>query len=353
MNILSIHDSIQEKICARLAYTEYMLAEVLKKINNAPCKIEITALEDLGFANNITRMRGGFFTGINVKWKSDIPFVPVDTTVNSCGVSIFKFEGNITYQSFRERIKKLDLQLISNGEINNFNRGNHFIAICSDSNGKQYLVIHASDNKYKFGHRGLYPREDTWFFNKIQTDYFSNGYIRYLVGEVAEKFYGLYLDAEKSNPIRNRFVAELILEGCSNVEEVLYSPHYGMPDNSSVSIGSQWKNPISILLSREGAPIYLIKENKPICNYMPHGFGLTINGNCNTLSFTDSEIVINDLRFNCEDGFMDSKITSTRNSDIEVNYETLNWFMPLRSVVILNELRQRFSYTRNGIKSFE
>ena len=116
---------------------------VLKKIGAKASFAHITALEDLGFANNIDRMKGGFYTGINVGWNSDIPFIPVDTTVNSCGVSVFKLITKIELSSFQERIETIDKLLNANGIKNNYNRGNHFIAICEDLQGCQYLILHA------------------------------------------------------------------------------------------------------------------------------------------------------------------------------------------------------------------
>lgn len=353
MIVLSLHDETQKIICGKLAYTEYMLNEVLKKINSGLCCAEITALEDLGLSNNIIRMRGGFYTGINIRWESSTPFIPVDTTVNSCGVSIFKYNGAFEYKEFQERMFCLDEKLKSAGIINNFSRGNHFIALCVDSNGVRYLVLHASDNKYKYGNQGLYPREDTWYFDQIRTESFSKGYIRYIIGNTAEKFYQLYLESEEANPLRNKIVAEIILEGCSNIEEVMYSPHYGMPDISSISIGSQWRKRSNILLSYEGAPIYIIRDKESRTKYMPHGFGLTIKGKCNSLEFLNQEIIINDIEFDCKDGLMEYGITKTRNTGEALNCNTLRKFMPSRTIEIVNELKQVYSFTRNGVKNYE
>lgn len=354
LNILSVHDSTQELICSKLAYTEFMLNMTLKRIGVKNPLAEITALEDLGLANNITRMSGGFYTGINVRWNSDIPFIPVDTTVNSCGVSIFKFASKMEYSDFKERLLQIEELLKLNGIVNNFNRGNHFISLCEDLEENQYLVLHASDNKYKFGKKGLYPREDTWYYNEIKVEYFPNGYIRYLAGEAAERFYTIYLEAEKSNPYRNRIVANLLLEGFSDVEELTYAPHYGMPNMQSVCIGSQWlTGKTRLILTREGAPIYLITEEKPFCQFMPHGFGLTINGECHKLTFLENDVVINDIRFSCKNGFITSGVAITRNSGAIINSEVIKHFMPRRNILVQKELIQKYSYTRNGIQSFK
>lgn len=351
--VLSIHDTTQEIISSKLAYTEYMLNMVLKKLGAKSAFAHITALEDLGFANNIDRMKGGFYTGINVGWNSEIPFIPVDTTVNSCGVSVFKLTTKIELSSFRERIETINELLSANGINNNYNRGNHFIAICEDLQGCQYLILHASDNKYKFGKNGLYPREDTWYFNDIKVEAFSNGYIRYLIGKSAERFYSIYLEAEKSNPQRNQIVASLLLDGISDFQEVMYAPHYGMPDAQSVCIGSQWRLDKTIpLLTKAGSPIYLIKEESPICQFMPHGFGLTVSGECHKAWFVEDGAVINDLKISCANGFINSGITATRNADVIISGETIVNFMPQRNILVQQELFQRLSYTRNGIQTF-
>lgn len=350
--LLSLHDETQNIICAKIAYTEYMLTKVLKKINGISYSAEITVLEDLGFANNIMRMQGGFFTGINVKWDTDVPFVPVDTTVNSCGVSVFKFDGIFDFDEFKRRMTHLDKQLKDIGIINNFNRGNHFISICVDSNGSHYLVLHASDNKYKYGEEGLYPRSDSWYYDRIKTETFPKGYIRYIKGDVAEKFYHLYLESEKSNPLRNKTVAEIVLKDCSNVEEILYSPHYGMPNNSSVSIGSQWQKSPSVLLTYEGAPIFIVTDSNPRVDFMPHGFGLTLKGNCHSVGFINQCLTINDIEFNGKEGLMEYGVTKTRNSGDTITSDIINKFMPSRSIKVINELKQMYSYTRNGVRNF-
>ena len=329
-----------------------MLTQVLKSINGSTSTVEITCLEDLGFANNIMRMHGGFFTGINVKWETRIPFVPVDTTVNSCGVSIFRFKEHFDFSEFKNRLSILDEQLQKNGIINNFNRGNHFIALCSDNNGYQYLVLHASNNTYKYGEKGLYPREDTWYYNDICTSNFEYGYLRYIVGKTAERFYRLYLESEKTNPVRNQIVANIILKNCTDIKEIIYTPHYGMPNASSISIGSQWRQSKSVLLTKEGCSIYIVKEENPFCSFMPHGFGLSINGSCRDVSFFDSGIIINDVVINCKNGFIGSEIAVTRNNDKVINQKSIAQFMPLRNIKVVSELNQLFSYTRNGIKSF-
>ena len=61
-------------------------------------------MPDLGIAQNGTRMFGGFYTGAFYSWNSDIPFVPVDTTVNVCGTTVYKLSQNITTYEFKKRL---------------------------------------------------------------------------------------------------------------------------------------------------------------------------------------------------------------------------------------------------------
>lgn len=346
-----IHDDTQSYIRQRLLYVEQMLNQVLKKNCGKASGAEITTLEDLGLSNNLIRMKGGFFTGINVRWDSDIPFIPVDTTVNSCGVSIFKFDGYLDFNQFKERLIATKNRFKDIGIVDNFNRGNHFITLCEDINREQYLVIHASDNAYKYGKFGLYPREDTWFYNSIQTEFFKDGYIRFIIGDSADKFYNIYLDSEKSNPKRNKVVAELFLDGFSNIQEMLYSPHYGMPDRNSVSIGSQWRDQDFVMLTYPGANLFVLSENNPKIKYKPHGFGLKLNRSFSSIEFLNDGILLDGIKYRC-DGAINSGLTINRNSDILVNTKSINDFMPDRTIEFISELRQKYAYTRRGITNY-
>ena len=52
----------------------------------------IYAMPDLGIAQNGTRMLGGFYTGSCYSWDSDVPFIPVDATVNVCGTAVYRLK---------------------------------------------------------------------------------------------------------------------------------------------------------------------------------------------------------------------------------------------------------------------
>ena len=89
MRALTIPDQTQNALLAELAFTERLLSRALSLEHSKTVDAEIIALPDLGFSNNIIRMKGGFFTGCLIHWNTEIPFVPVDTTVNVCNISVF------------------------------------------------------------------------------------------------------------------------------------------------------------------------------------------------------------------------------------------------------------------------
>ena len=55
-------------------------------------------MPDLGLPSNVNRIHGGFFTGALYTWQTSTPIVPVDTTVNSCGISVYRVSAEIGSQ---------------------------------------------------------------------------------------------------------------------------------------------------------------------------------------------------------------------------------------------------------------
>ncbi len=93
MKNLTLNDPTQRELLSHLQITENLLAKVGTKLSGCKKTASITAMPDLGIAHNVTRMRGGFFTGAHYTWDSDVPFIPVDTTVNVCGTAIFRISN--------------------------------------------------------------------------------------------------------------------------------------------------------------------------------------------------------------------------------------------------------------------
>ena len=354
MKVVNMFDTSQEKISEQLSTTEKMISLIGEKLTGKKCNCQIIALEDLGFSNNIMRMVGGFYTGMFIEWDCNINFIPVDATINSCGVSIFELTSPfLSYNDFLYAVKRSEKEAQSMGVKWNFNSGNHFISLSVDTlTGKQFLIIHASDNDYKFGEKGLYPREDTWYYSHIQSLHYKERYIRYIHSDIAEKFYDYYLEAQEHNPIRNDIIAELISNKCA--KRILYTQHYGMPSHTSIAIGCQWKGSHHILLTSLGKNIYIIaneKENEQ--SFFPHGFGSCLKENCKNITYRDNELYINGQPLlPYVDGLLKSGIVQTRFFNADIDKDFICKFLDKRNFRIISEYKQIYSYNEKGFRSF-
>ena len=101
---LTINDMTQTSILRNLEETERLLSKVSSKLSDKEKQANIYAMPDLGIAQNGTRMMGGFYTGACYAWDSDVPFIPVDATVNVCGTAVYKLNKDITNEEFLERL---------------------------------------------------------------------------------------------------------------------------------------------------------------------------------------------------------------------------------------------------------
>ena len=295
----TLRDETQIAILPHLRLTEALVANAIKKETGKDSDVCITAMPDLGFANNSIRMKGGFFTGMYLEWNSIIPFVPIDATVNSCGVSIFLLNKKITSLDLEERINIARKKSNLLGYNWNFERGNHFISLCQIDEEKYCVVMHASADEYKksLPKCSLYPIPSVWYYRDIKTEFSSDRkrYLRYLTGSSAEKFISIAIDLEVINRHRMQAFAELIF-GKSIQDELFYIPHYGMPTMSSIAIGCSWKTQKSILLTLPGKDIFVIvNNNNDTARWLtPHGFGATaVNP---TISYTENEFYINRIK---------------------------------------------------------
>lgn len=273
---LSLNDKTQVMILEALKGTEELL-----RIASGSDNVEITVMTDACPAHNVTRMLDGHFTGTVTKvTDTKEPFVPVGTTVNVCGVVIFKLRCEISVQDFKTRVFSAMEKSPKPYTWNNFNRGNHFVSLMY-SNGDgyleegQYLVVHASANEYR---SELYSYKGVWYEDKIKkvvlpTD--SKRSLHYITGSCAEKFYAIAENLLPFNQKRNSDFCESVLEGISD-KEILNVQHYGMPDRNTVCIGVQWETDgIVPLLTAPGKNIYLVKPLETT-KYFPHGFGVEI-----------------------------------------------------------------------------
>ena len=285
---LTINDSTQKNILQHLEVTETLLGKVASKLSNCDKRATIYSMPDLGIAQNGTRMLGGFYTGACYTWDSDVPFIPVDATVNVCGTAVYKLNKNITNEEFIERLNHvindrsiylkflntyLPKDILNSIDINdsfkffwNYNKGNHFVIFAeSDGTGEleegQYMVVHASAIEFKKDNLqyGLYPVKNNWFYDDIQIEYDAEHkrYIRYITGEKAKRFYNIVNFLKDFNKIRNRFFCQSVLSDLFG-KEIINISHYGMPTINSICIGCQWEQLDYTLLTAPGNDIFLV-----------------------------------------------------------------------------------------------
>ena len=89
----ALNDLTQVEIKKHLATTEKLLSRVATRVSGIQREATIYVLPDLGISSNKARMHGGFYTGVVASWNTSVPIIPVDATVNSCGVSVFRLKG--------------------------------------------------------------------------------------------------------------------------------------------------------------------------------------------------------------------------------------------------------------------
>lgn len=333
----SLNDPTQEEILKHLKKT----LELLEKATKAECNIY--AMPDLGIAQNGTRMMGGFYTGACYTWNSDIPFIPVDSTVNVCGTAVYRLKENITIEEFRKRLDKtmkdrstyiryvknrLPGRILESIDLNakdsggkykfdwNYNVGNHFVILADqkDRNSElpvgQYMIVHASSIELKKDNfkYGLYPVEGNWFYDDIQTVYDDNEnrYLRYIQGKKAIQFFEIASMLKLINEDRNRFFCNEVL-GELTGEEIINLSHYGMPNRNTVCIGCQWESKEYTLLTSPGNDIYLVKPKENGENNInigdkniiltPHGCGTMFRRTSDTINYLNDGIVIGEKSF--------------------------------------------------------
>ena len=368
---LTFNDETQVSILPFLKTTEKMISEITSQLSNSPKEAKIYAMSDLGLSINPVRMMGGFFTGICITWDCDIPFVPIDSTINACGVCAYKLKDRITAKEFKSKIE--NTFRYDKTYDWNYNKGNHFCTLCY-CDGKQnleegyYILVHASASEYKKGNleEGLYPEKGNWYYPAIKTytDLKSNRYLRYLDGKFAQKFWHIAHFLETFNAKRNRYFIEKTFDGFLD-REILNIQHYGMPSEHSICIGCHWKDNMYPLLTAPHEDIYLIrplssKKNRFTHDKMnftltPHGLGtktpyrnssIEINKNCLKIgknSFKSDQILDIDV---------DVKIRGTTKGDKKIS-ETVHDILTLYPGEIQGKMKQIASLTKRGFTLYK
>lgn len=245
-------------------------------------KTDIWLMPDSCPAHNAGRMIDGIFTGTVIKMHNlKTLVIPVGSTINYCGVCIYKLKHEIGVAEFKTRIENAKATSPAPYTWNNFDRGNHFVSLmCSDGSGGleegYYLVVHASANEYR---PKLYPYPGVWYEKEIKTVFLPDNptrSLRYIEGSTAEKFYQYVEELKSFNKLRNRNFCEHVLKGGLADKEILCVDHYGMPDSQTICIGVQWElDGLVPLLTAPGKDIYIVKPEEGT-KYFPHGFGVKL-----------------------------------------------------------------------------
>ena len=305
----SLNDNTQKEILKHLEITSKLLSKVGTELSGTQKESMIYAMPDLGIAQNGTRMLGGFYTGSCYSWDSDVPFIPVDATVNVCGTAVYRLKQKITPQEFQRRLDgvmknreiylkyattHLPSQILDSIDLEredkfywNYNVGNHF-AILAEQNGEnfelpegQYMIVHASAIELKKDNLkyGLYPVEGNWYYDDIQT---------------------IYDDKE------NRYFCNAVLGELAG-EEVINLSHYGMPTKNAICIGCQWEQDNFTLLTAPGNDIYLVHPDLSSKNTIklkdkqitltPHGCGVMLKNSSDTIEYLADGILIGNKHF--------------------------------------------------------
>ncbi|MCI8671025.1 MAG: hypothetical protein HFI36_03185 [Bacilli bacterium] len=388
---LSLNDCTQENIIEHLKNTEKLLKTVATKLSKEEKDAKIYVMPDLGIAQNATRMLGGFYTGACYTWDTDVPFIPVDATVNVCGTAIYKLNKSISNEEFINRLnnilndrksyldfanKHLPLEVLKTIDINdaskyywNYTNGNHFI-IFAESDGEyglekgQYMIVHASAIEFKKDNLefGLYPVKGNWYYDDIKTEYDedSKRYLRYITGEKAKRFYDIATYLKDFNKIRNSYFCKAVL-GDLLQKEVINISHYGMPTNNSICIGSQWEQLDYALLTAPGNAIYLVHPKLNLNNTFaldninitltPHGCGVKMNNSADKIEYLDKNTLkVGNNIFSLGNSVnigIDVSVRTNGMNEEELDTYILNILKQCPGTVY-GKLKQRYAKTKSG-----
>ena len=285
-----LNDDTQHVLLPYIKKTEDLLNEALIKYDKNASATIVPSF-DLGFTYNVARLAGGFTTGMLIDWKSNIPFIPVDTTLNVCSSSVYKLMDAkyVSEMMKHDRLNTILELFRQRGFLFDFSSGNHFINLSIDSKGCYFLLIHSSDNNYKNLNNGTFPNEKAWYYNKIKKYYSHNKdrYISYIVGEEAQKYIDFALKNQFNNASFHKQLAKEISKGfCDSISGSTYN-HYGMYNSHSILIGTYLleEKDIAPIFSNINYPIILYSPNQDMWSInidgikkylIPHGWGQEI-----------------------------------------------------------------------------
>lgn len=301
-------DATQQVLLPYIKETESLLHSLVKKYDNRDeSGVRVIPSLDLGYPNNITRLAGGFATGMLIDWECGTPIIPIDATVNVCSSSVFKIKpSREIMDDFENYVKSIeDGTKTKRGYSFSFKSGNHFLMIAKDDVGDFYLVLHSSPKDMKESFVGLYPIEDNWYSSKVKTLESGGRYLRYIKGNDAEYFIKTAHHYERFNEDIHKWIA------CQFNWEKSIRPiikhHYYMPTDSSIAIGTFAERPGEIvpMFSNVRKPVYLFEIGTNNWTYdlggrkgevciVPHGWGQQIE---NIVKFAvDNNMLCFDLK---------------------------------------------------------
>ncbi len=354
----SLNDATQLALIPHIQHTQELLERVILELNAGNGGAEITIMPDFGISSNPIRMNGGFFTGMFIRWESQVPFIPVDTTVNGCGVSVYLLHDIMPNEEFFKRTKYAEKHFSEFSFNWNFERGNHFISYGITDSGEPCAVFHASADEFKHSveNHSLYPEKNVWYADDIKTIWSDNGrYLRYISGASAEKFCISATNLSQINERRMDLAAELVFGNCLK-EKLFYISHYGMPDDHSVAIGCSWCKGTYALLTAPGKDIYLVNPDlKNIDVLNPHGFGVELASPCDISYQRHGKLHLNGISISDKTQILVTNLQCVRGSSFNDGQirERIDRILKLCPGTISKIIHQRASVSSAGALEFQ
>lgn len=322
---------------------------------------------DLGIPYDVDRLAGGFPTGVYVQWECKEPIIPVDTTVNCCTASIFQLGKNdkVDIEKFIENLKQLELTWRESSYVMNFDRGNHFITLCSDdTSGMMYLVMHSSEKEFTKCYNGLYPVKGNWYYDDIKVFECEKRYFRYIKGKDAVIFGKTARSLNIYNEIRHENIAYSLLHKIGvDWNSVAHYHHYGMDDCNTIKVGCYTVDRGSIfpIFSKPSYYIDLFKveeclkvtpDNKLV---VPHGWGKKFNSHFDVkCDYTSKKLTLGKYTFDILKGDTFYKCPNVEYRDYEEN--TTNTFYECHKKQLQGEvvkrLKQIACLSASGIRKY-
>ena len=361
-------DAVQPFLLGHLRSTEQLFLSALRELDSA-ATCRISAAADLCIPHDVIRIAGGFATGCLVQWTSNVPVIPVDTTVNIDTSSIFWLdrEPELTAEDFTNLQVKVEDE--SSYEWN-FHKGNHFISICRRrSDGRPALVIHSNEKEFKYQFNGLMPVPGNWFMEDVRVFRRGGQYLRLLIGDKVPLFVEIAKLMEPYNIVRHRFLASVLLEGRARFQDDQHKHHYWMPNAQAVAIGCFLcnENETVPIFSRPGGDIALFTATAGGSNrvaipgleeslLVPHGWGKSVR-NSVEVTYDEQLFTMNGVSFEVQPkvtlGVHPDLIVRNFADDPESEDSLFSRMASHTPGVVVDRLQQLRSYSKAGFVNHE